>query len=104
MFTANARPHITSTQPTDGATNVSTSASIVLNFDTDVYTNDDPDAVLEIRNYDTDELVQSLSIMSLDAPGSQIGIDLTEPLPESTHLYIVAKKAGIIFSELNGES
>ncbi len=100
-FTANARPHISSLSPADGATDVAIDTDYTLILDASVWANSDTD--LLIKNYDTDALVETISIADVEAGDGIISFSGSD-LPYDAHLYIVINDEGQIQSSTNGEA
>lgn len=108
-FTANARPLIESTTPSNGATGASISDNLTLDMDVSVYT--DGTVNLVIKEYASDNTFETIALSSLDLgdgagyfPDGIITINPTSDLTDNTQYYVVLEGAGTLKSDFNAES
>ncbi|CAD5252338.1 MULTISPECIES: Ig-like domain-containing protein [unclassified Imperialibacter] len=97
VFTTGAapvEPAISSLSPANGATNVSVNSSFTLDFNIDLYVS--PDVSLELRNYETDAVIEAMAITSKAYVDENIVLTPSSGLPEGTKLYAVLAGSGYI--------
>ncbi|MEQ9008765.1 MAG: Ig-like domain-containing protein, partial [Ekhidna sp.] len=87
-------PNLSTLTPANGATDVPVSTSIILDFDVDVYVS--PDVTLEVRNYATDDLIESFPIIEAAYVEEDIILTPANDLPNGTQLYVVLGGSGFI--------
>ena len=104
-FTSNARPHISSTTPTDNATDVALDADLEITFDTNVdsYDYSNANSNIYIYNYDTDALIETISTTAMSFNNNVVTINPVSDLPEGTHVYILDDADGSFVSIANSE-